>query len=160
IAAERVYPLEQLRTTDAVELFRQRAAAARPAVTLEDSAITELVTRLDGLPLAIELAAAKVRVMSITDITSRLANRFELLRGGDRTAPDRHRTLLAVIDWSWNLLNDPQRTALMWLSVFPDGFTLATVESILGLEASETVEALVNQSLLTLTDSGTSVRYR
>ena len=88
----------------AADLFRQRATAARPGVPLEDEAVRRVVRRLDGLPLAIELAAAKVRAMSVEDIDRRLDDRFALLRGGDRSAPDRHQTLLAVIDWSWNLL--------------------------------------------------------
>ena len=82
----------------------QRATAARPGVPLEDEAVRRVVRRLDGLPLAIELAAAKVRAMSVEDIDRRLDDRFALLRGGDRSAPDRHQTLVAVIDWSWNLL--------------------------------------------------------
>ena len=71
--------------------------------------MASIVSRLDGLPLAIELAAAKVRAMSVEEIDGRLENRFALLRGGDRSAPDRHQTLLAVIDWSWNLLDDGER---------------------------------------------------
>lgn len=162
LAAERVYLLGQLRTDDAVELFRQRAVAARPGVTLDDDAVADIVTRLDGLPLAIELAAAKVRVMSVEDIGRRLENRFALLRGGDRTAPDRHQTLLAVIDWSWNLLEPPQQRALRWLSVFHDGFTLDTAEVALGADSDPLgqVQALVDQSLLTVTESGSGVRYR
>ncbi|WP_109506797.1 BTAD domain-containing putative transcriptional regulator [Nocardioides speluncae] len=162
LAAERVYLLGQLQTTDAVQLFRQRAVAARPGVTLDDAAVGDIVTRLDGLPLAIELAAAKVRVMSVEDIGRRLENRFALLRGGDRTAPDRHQTLLAVIDWSWNLLEEPQRRALRWLSIFHDGFTLDTAETVLGLDADPLgqVQALVDQSLLTVTEGRSGVRYR
>src|SRR5699024_11008413 len=116
-----VYTPDQLDTSHAAELFRRRAAAARPQVALPEPAVTEVVQRLDGLPLAIELAAAKVRVMSVADIATRLQHRFTLLRGGDRSAPDRHQTLLAVIDWSWNLLTERDRTALRWLSVFHDG---------------------------------------
>jgi predicted ATPase len=88
-----------------VRLFRERAIAARPGVRLADDVVRRIVARLDGLPLAIELAAAKVRVMAVEEIDRRLEDRFALLRGGDRGAPDRHRTLLAVIDWSWNLLD-------------------------------------------------------
>ena len=105
IAAERVYLLGELETGDAVRLFRERAVAARPNVRLPEQVVTSIVARLDGLPLAIELAAAKVRAMSLEEIDRRLEDRFALLRGGDRSAPDRHQTLLAVIDWSWNLLN-------------------------------------------------------
>src|SRR5690606_31582997 len=104
IAAERVYPLGQLGPGDAAALFAERATAARPGARLPADTVRGIVDRLDGLPLAVELAAAKVRAMSVEEILRRLTNRFDLLRGGDRTAPDRHQTLLAVIDWSWNLL--------------------------------------------------------
>ncbi|UYM04686.1 ATP-binding protein [Solicola gregarius] len=160
IAAERVYALSELQRGDASELFRERAVAARPNVVLDAETVTEIVIRLDGLPLAIELAAAKVRVMSVEDIARRLENRFALLRGGDRTAPDRHQTLLAVIDWSWNLLDEPERRALRWLSLFHDGFTYEAAEAVLGPAAMDSVESLVEQSLLSVHDSGHSVRYR
>jgi predicted ATPase/DNA-binding SARP family transcriptional activator len=162
ISAERVYLLGELDTADAVELFRQRAMAARPDVRLDGTdTVVEIVERLDGLPLAIELAAAKVRVMGVADIARRLENRFALLRGGDRSAPDRHQTLLAVIDWSWNLLGERERRALRWLSVFHDGFTLAAAEAILGDDALAVVEDLTDQSLLAVVETAAGgVRYR
>ena len=160
IGAERVYQLGQLDTHDGVELFGQRATAARPGVALPAQTVTEIVTRLDGLPLAIELAAVKVRVMSVDDIAHRLSNRFALLRGGDRSAPDRHQTLIAVIDWSWNLLAERERRALRRLSVFHDGFTLEAAESVLGPEALDAVQELVDQSLLTVVDAASGARYR
>ncbi|MEU8005612.1 BTAD domain-containing putative transcriptional regulator [Catellatospora sp. NPDC049111] len=163
IAAEHVYPLAELDTADAAELFRQRATAARRDVRLDgaDAVVAEIVERLDGLPLAIELAAAKVRVMSVADIARRLENRFALLRGGDRSAPDRHQTLLAVIDWSWNLLAERERRALRWLSVFHDGFTLDAAEAMLGDDALAAVQDLADQSLLTVVETGPGgVRYR
>lgn len=160
IAAERVYPLGALDARDARELFAQRAVAARPDVVLDEGAVADMVAHLDGLPLAVELAAAKVRVMSVPDIARRLENRFALLRGGDRSAPGRHQTLLAVIDWSWNLLDDAEKRALRWLSVFHDGFTLDAAERMLGPDALEAVQSLVNQSLLTVIESGAGVRYR
>jgi len=160
IAAERVYPLGELGAADASELFVQRAVAARPDVVLDDAAVLDIVERLDGLPLAIELAAAKVRVMSTADIARRLENRFALLRGGDRSAPDRHRTLLAVIDWSWNLLGEDEKRALRWLSVFHDGFTLEGAEHLLGPSALDAVQDLASQSLLAVGESGSGVRYR
>ncbi|HET6153440.1 MAG TPA: BTAD domain-containing putative transcriptional regulator [Marmoricola sp.] len=160
ISAERVYALGELSTDDAIALFEQRAEAARPDVALDRDAVEEVVSRLDGLPLAIELAAAKVRVMSVADIARRLTNRFALLRGGDRSAPDRHQTLLAVIDWSWNLLAERERRALRWLSVFHDGFTLAAAEAVLGPEALDAVQDLADQSLLTVVDVPGGVRYR
>ncbi|MFC5179705.1 NB-ARC domain-containing protein [Nocardioides taihuensis] len=160
IAAERVYLLDQLADDDAVRLFGERARAARPDVRLDDEVVRRLVQRLDGLPLAIELAAAKVRVMSVDDVHRRLDDRFALLRGGDRSAPDRHQTLLAVIDWSWNLLSEPERRALRWFSVFHDGFTLAGAAAVVGHDPLAEVEHLVDQSLLTVVDASVGVRYR
>ncbi|MDX6375289.1 MAG: hypothetical protein QOD98_4277, partial [Nocardioidaceae bacterium] len=160
IAAEQVFPLGQLSEDAAADLFGQRASAARPGVALDDNAVRRVVRRLDGLPLAIELAAAKVRVMSVEDIDRRLDDRFALLRGGDRSAPDRHQTLVAVIDWSWNLLTEDERRALRWLSVFHDGFSMAGAGSLLGHDALDEVQSLVDQSLLTVIDAGGTVRYR
>ncbi|MEU4450061.1 BTAD domain-containing putative transcriptional regulator [Nocardioides sp. NPDC023903] len=160
IGAERVYPLGRLGTYDGSELFRRRAVAARPGVHLDEVRVDEIVTRLDGLPLAIELAAVKVRAMSVDDIARRLENRFELLRGGDRSAPDRHQTLVAVIDWSWNLLSERERRAMRWLSVFHDGFTLAAAEAMLGADTFAAIEELVDQSLLTVVDAPLGFRYR
>ena len=160
ISAERVFPLSQLDDDAASELFGQRARAARPGVALDPTTVLSVVRRLDGLPLAIELAAARVRAMSVEDIDRRLDDRFALLRGGDRTAPDRHQTLLAVIDWSWNLLRDSERRALRWLSTFHDGFSLDGADAVLGLDALDDVRSLVDQSLLSVLDSGRTVRYR
>ena len=160
IAAERVYLLGELDAGDSEWLFRERAVAARPGVHLAGQAVTSVVARLDGLPLAIELAAAKVRVMSLEEIDRRLADRFALLRGGDRSAPDRHQTLLAVIDWSWNLLNSPERRALRRLALFPDGFTLDAAEAVLGGDAMEALQGLVGQSLLSIRETPAGVRYR
>ncbi len=160
IAAERVYLLGELKASDAAELFRERAIAARPNVRLSEPAVTSIVSRLDGLPLAIELAAVQVRAMSVDEIDRRLENRFALLRGGDRSAPDRHQTLLAVIDWSWNLLSATERRALRRLSLFNDGFTLAAAEAVLGTDAVVAVQGLVGQSLLSVRETETGVRYR
>ncbi|GAA3077061.1 hypothetical protein GCM10010485_13440 [Streptosporangium carneum] len=160
IPAERVYPLGELPAGDAVELFRQRATAARAGVRIDEGVVEEVVARLDGLPLAIELAAAKVRVMSVEEIARRLADRFALLRGGNRTAPDRHQTLLAVIDWSWNLLDEPERRALRWLSLFGDGFTLAAAERVLGPDALHVVDVLIEQSMLSVRETTYGLRYR
>ena len=161
IAAEHVYLLGELETADGAELFRERAVAARPSVRLPDQPILSVVTRLDGLPLAIELAAVQVRAMSVEEIDRRLEDRFALLRGGDRSAPDRHQTLLAVIDWSWNLLGTDERRALRWLALFNDGFTLAAAEALLGGDAIAAVQGLVGQSLLSVREAPLGgVRYR
>lgn len=160
IAGEQVYPLAQLCADDARQLFRERALAARPGVVLEDDSIADVVARLDGLPLAIELAAAQVRTMPVAEITTRLANRFDLLRGGDRSAPDRHQTLLAVIDWSWNLLGSAAQEALMRLSIFQDGFTTTCAGAVLGSNATESLSQLLDQSLITVTENAHGLRYR
>jgi predicted ATPase/DNA-binding SARP family transcriptional activator len=160
IAAERVYPLGELQTGDAAQLFRERAIAARPSVRLTEQAVASIVSRLDGLPLAIELAAARVRAMSVEEIDRRLEDRFTLLRGGDRSAPDRHQTLLAVIEWSWNLLTADEQRALRRLALFHDGFTLEAAETVLGDLAFDAVRGLVDQSLLSVREAPAGVRYR
>jgi predicted ATPase/tetratricopeptide (TPR) repeat protein len=159
LAAERIYLLPELSTDDGVALFVERATAARPGVHLEPDAVRSLVARLDGLPLAVELAAAKIRVMSVPEIERRLDNRFSLLRGGSRDAPERHQTLLAVIDWSWNLLTEDQRVALRRLSVFRDGFSLDGAAAVVGPDAVDLVTALADQSLVTVQE-GERIRFR
>jgi predicted ATPase len=96
------------------------------------SEVAALCAELDGLPLAIELAASRVRVMSVAEIARRLSDRFGLLRGGSRDAPQRHRTLHAVVDWSWNLLDEAGGTAMRLPSVFPGGFTADAANRLLG----------------------------
>ncbi|XGU19622.1 AAA family ATPase [Rhodococcus sp. 3Y1] len=160
ISAEAVYPLPPLAIDDgsgsAVELFSARARAVRPSVHLDVDAVVKLCTTLDGLPLAIELAAARVRTMSVDEIGSRLRDRFALLRSDDPTSPDRHRTLHAVIDWSWNLLGSGDQIALRRLCRFPAGFTLSSAQAVAGwgelTDVASAVEALVNQSLLSVSD--------
>lgn len=170
IAAERVYQLPALPSSaedggqgPAVRLFIERARAARPMASLPVGIVARLCDRLDGLPLAIELAAARVRSMSVEEIERRIGDRFALLRGGDRTAPARHRTLLAVIDWSWNLLSTSEQRSLRRLSVFADGFGAAAARAVADSDDIDAdLEGLVNQSLLTASDvpSTGHVRYR
>ncbi len=169
ITAETVYPLPPLAIdvdgSPATELFAARARAVRPSVRLRPDTVARLCTTLDGLPLAIELAAARVRTMSVEDIESRLEHRFALLRSGDRSSPERHRTLHAVIEWSWNLLDEPQRIALRRLCRFPAGFTLAAAELVAGgpdvLDVPAAVDGLVGQSLLSvIEDDDVGTRYR
>ena len=160
IAAERVYLLDQLGADDAAELFRERAIAARPSAQLPEPAVTSIVRRLDGLPLAIELAAVQVRAMAVEEIDRRLENRFTLLRGGDRSAPDRHQTLLAVIDWSWNLLDAGERQALRWLSLFNDGFTLEAAEAVLGKDAVASRSGSRRSVAAECPETPAGVRYR
>ncbi len=149
----------------AVELFVQRARAARPNVVLPRKTIIRLCRRLDGLPLAIELAAARTRSMSVDEIERRLENRFVLLTGGERTAPERHRTLHAVIDWSWNLLSGREQSLLRRLCRFPDGFSAEAAAILAGgdaLDVTDDLDALVSQSLVSVTEDRRSgiLRYR
>ena len=158
LVSESVYPLPELDLPTMVELFGQRARAIRPDIDLPLTAVRELCDRLDGLPLAVELAAARVRVKSVAEIVAHLDDRFALLRGSTRDAPRRHHTLHAVIDWSWHLLEPTGQAAMRALSVFPGGFTSAAARQVLG--ADSVLEQLVEQSLLKATDTGTGTRFR
>jgi predicted ATPase/DNA-binding SARP family transcriptional activator len=160
IAAERVFPLSQLAAADGAELFRRRARAVRPDAELPDRVVGKVVDRLDGLPLAVELAAARVRTMSVDEVLRALDDRFGLLRGRDRSAPARHQTLTAVIGWSWDLLSADEQCALSWLSVFQDGFSAAGSADLLGCDAPGLVEALVDQSLVSVVELRGTTRYR
>ncbi|WP_329273230.1 ATP-binding protein [Streptomyces sp. NBC_01451] len=160
LTSEAVYALPELRLATSVELFTQRARAARPGVELPPDAVAELCRHLDGLPLAVELAAARVRVLSVPEIARRLGDRFALLRGGARDVPERHRTLHAVVDWSWNLLAEEARAALRLLSVFPGGFAGEAAEQVLGEDALFLLEQLADQSLLTVAETPAGVRFR
>ncbi|MEY9840080.1 BTAD domain-containing putative transcriptional regulator [Streptacidiphilus sp. EB103A] len=160
LTSEAVYPLPELGLDTSVELFTQRARAARPGVELPEGAVSELCRHLDGLPLAVELAAARVRVLSVPEIARRLGDRFALLRGGARDAPERHRTLHAVVEWSWNLLAENARAALRTLSVFPGGFLGEAAEQVLGEDALFLLEQLAGQSLVTVVDTPAGVRFR
>ncbi|MEV6099538.1 BTAD domain-containing putative transcriptional regulator [Nocardia sp. NPDC051981] len=135
----------------AVRLFLDRATAVRPDLPvsgLELQTVAEICRQLDGLPLALELAAAKVRVMPLATLHARLADRFTVLAGGNRTALPRHRTLRAVLDWDWELLSEAERTAFARLAVFAAPFTQTAPES-LGVTAAE-LEALLDRSLVQL----------
>jgi predicted ATPase/DNA-binding SARP family transcriptional activator len=160
LSSESVYLLPELDLSTTAELFKQRARAARPDADLPEQAVRELCGRLDGLPLAAELAAARVRVMSVAEIARRLDDRFAVLRGGARDAPQRHRTLHAVIDWSWNLLDPAGRAAMRALSVFPGGFTAGAARHLLGADILPVLEQLADQSLLKVADTGSGTRYR
>ncbi|MFD8815532.1 ATP-binding protein, partial [Streptomyces sp. NPDC059627] len=174
LTSESVYALPELSLATSVELFEQRARAARPGVDLPADRVTEICRHLDGLPLAVELAAARVRVLSVADIALPLRDRFALLRGGARDAPERHRTLRAVVEWSWNLLEPEGRAALRALSVFPGGFDAAAAEYVLGEgeaegdghgdgsgggDAMDLLEQLAGQSLVKVGESAAGVRF-
>ncbi|MFE4371193.1 ATP-binding protein [Streptomyces sp. NPDC056835] len=160
LTSEAAYALPELGLDTSIELFTQRARAARPGVRLPPDAVAELCRHLDGLPLAVELAAARVRVLSVPEIARRLGDRFALLSGGVRGVPERHRTLYAVVEWSWNLLVDGARAALRTLSVFPGGFSGEAAERVLGEDALFLLEQLAGQSLITVADTPVGVRFR
>ncbi|MFG1805799.1 BTAD domain-containing putative transcriptional regulator [Streptomyces sp. NPDC049040] len=156
VPGEVVRPVEPLPPPTAHRLFAERAASVRPgAAPYEDSAegpdaaaVREICRRLDGLPLAIELAAARLRALSPRQIADRLDDRFRLLTSGSRTVLPRQQTLRAVVDWSWDLLADTEREALRALSVFAGGCTLAAAEAVCGPDALESVAQLVDKSLV------------
>ncbi|ROP72354.1 BTAD domain-containing putative transcriptional regulator [Curtobacterium sp. PhB115] len=168
IAGEVVAPLAPLPVEAdgaAVRLFTERARAARPGAVLPVDTVRRICTRLDGSPLAIELAAARIRGMSADEIERRLDDRFALLRGGDRSAPERHRTLLAVIEWSWRLLDEGAQDLLTRLALFPDGLAVDAVEAVAApsraADALDDLAELVEQSLVQLVEhEGDPVRYR
>ena len=164
LSSESVYLLPELSLATSIELFRQRAQAARPGLDCPPDSVRQLCSRLDGLPLAVELAAARVRVMSVAEIARRLDDRFALLRGAAHDAPQRHRTLHAVIDWSWNLLTPDTQAAMRALSIFPGGFTIDAAQHLLDVDEAEALlfaEQLVDQSLLQPGDAaGSGTRFR
>jgi predicted ATPase/class 3 adenylate cyclase len=124
---------EELVLYDAVHLFVDRAVATAPAFTVTSknaSAVAQVCQRLDGIPLAIELAAARVKVLAVEQIAARLDDRFRLLTGGSPIALPRHQTLRAAIDWSYNLLSESERVLLRRLSVFAGGWTLEAAETV------------------------------
>jgi predicted ATPase/DNA-binding SARP family transcriptional activator len=139
------------------------AAPATPSASSagDVEAVREICRRLDGLPLAIELAAARLRALSPRQIADRLDDRFRLLTGGSRTLLPRQQTLRAVVDWSWDLLDEPERAALRALSVFAGGCTLAAAEAVCGPDALDTVAQLVDKSLVVAEHDRTGgTRYR
>ncbi|MCF3104395.1 winged helix-turn-helix domain-containing protein [Streptomyces roseoverticillatus] len=132
VPGEAVRPVEPLPDTVALRLLADRGAAARPGFRVEDDpeACAEICRRLDGLPLAIELAAARLRMLSPRTLADRLDDRFRLLTSGSRTVLPRQQTLRAVVDWSWDLLAGPERAVLRRLSVFSGGCDLAAAEEV------------------------------
>lgn len=152
VPGEAFVAVGSLREEDAVALLSARIRAARGHGPQPDEldAVARIARRLDGLPLALELAGAKARVLSVVEIEEGLADRFALLDRGPRAVAPRHQTLRAVIDWSWSLLVDEERDALLALAVFPDGVTttdLGAVAPALGV-SSGAIDALVDRSLV------------
>ncbi|MER5786419.1 BTAD domain-containing putative transcriptional regulator, partial [Streptomyces mobaraensis] len=132
VPGESVRPVEPLPDPVALRLLADRGAAARPGFRIEDdpAACAEICHRLDGLPLAIELAAARLRMLTPRGLADRLDDRFRLLTSGSRTVLPRQQTLRAVVDWSWDLLDAPERAVLRRLSVFAGGCDLAAAEAV------------------------------
>ena len=161
--------LDALAAGPAVALFLQRARAVRPAFALSErnaAAVARVCARLDGLPLALELAAARLRALTAEQLAARLDDRFRLLTGGDRAASARHQTLRATLDWSHDLLRDHERTLLRRLAVFAGGWTLEQAEAVCagdGIaepEVLDLLEALVDHSLVVAEEVDGELRYR
>ncbi|MGW3423800.1 AfsR/SARP family transcriptional regulator [Streptomyces phaeochromogenes] len=150
VPGELLRPVEPLPEPYALKLLADRGAAARPGFSVEDDpeAAAEICRRLDGLPLAIELAAARLRMLTLRQIADRLDNRFRLLTSGSRTVLPRQQTLRAVVDWSWDLLDADERDVLRRLSVFAGGCGLAAAEAVCGPAALELLGSLVDKSLV------------
>jgi predicted ATPase len=169
VAGERVVPLAGLDTADAVDLFCDRAVAVDETLTLsadDQRAIESICEELDGIPLAIELAAARVRSLTPTEVLERLGDRLRLLRSHARGGSERHRTLRAAVDWSYQLLADDERLLFDRLSVFAGSFDLAAVEAICGgppLDGADVVDVLaglVDKSMVVSDREAGGTRYR
>lgn len=174
LAGEAVFLVEPLQPADAVRMFMERAAAATPGFPRdpeepdepERRAVDEICRRLDGIPLALELAATRVRALGVRELAARLHDRFRVLTFGQRGAPARQQTLRAVIDWSWELLSAPERIVLRRLAAHTDGCDLAAAEAVCagdGVardEVLDLVTRLVDRSLVVVADGPTGPRYR
>ena len=164
VGGETVWPVPPLALDGAVELFITRARAAGAAIE-PSHAVADICERLDGLPLAIELAAARMRAFPVDQLAGRLHDRFRLLTGGSRTALPRQQTLRAVVDWSYELLFDDEQRVFERLSVFPGGFDLATAEAVCtddvldAADIADHVHALVEKSLVHVVRRGDDIRF-
>jgi predicted ATPase/class 3 adenylate cyclase len=149
VSAEREYPVPELAETDAVALFVERAQAVKPGFELngDASAVAEICRRLDGLPLAIELAAARARILSPPALLERLGQMLPVLTGGARDLPDRQRTLSDTIAWSYGLLDEEEQHLFAKLAVFAGGFTLGAAEEVCAADL-DTITSLVDKSLV------------
>ena len=156
-------------SSDAIALFVDRARAQGAGLTVDDETLPVIISIcrcLDGLPLAIELAAARLRSLSLNGLHDRLNQRFRLLTGGSRTALPRQQTLWATVDWSYSLLNDVEQALLRRLSVFAETFDLDAAEAVCGFgeiavfDVAELIGALVDKSLVVAEPAGGALRYR
>jgi predicted ATPase len=156
-------PAADVGKSEAVALFADRARQADMHFVLTGDAapaVAQLVTRLDGMPLAIELAAARVEALGVTQLLDQLDDRFDLLSAGDRLAPPRQRSLAATVKWSYQLLPDQEQRVFRMLSVFPAPFTLEAAEAVVAAGAGPAVLRLVNCSLLAPPRTGPDGRSR
>jgi predicted ATPase len=181
IAGEQVWPVPPLdlppasgdpavlRESGAVRLFLERAASASPGFGLSDGnagAVASICRRLDGIPLALELASSRIRVLGVLELARRLDDRFRLLTGGHRGAPARQQTLRAVIDWSWELLTAAEQSVLRRLAVHSDGCTLEAAEAVCAgddvkpAEVLDLLTRLVDRSLVLVAHEADGSRYR
>jgi len=181
VPGEQVYPVlplalpsptasvETLSRSEAVQLFMARAQLQKPGFTLterEAPAVAELCARVEGIPLALELAAARMRSLSLQEINKRLHNRFTLLTGGGRVLLERQQTLRALVAWSYDLLNDNEKLLFERLGVFVGGFDLAAAEAVCGAEplmpedVLDLVMSLVDKSLVMVRETDGESRYR
>ncbi|GAA0813874.1 BTAD domain-containing putative transcriptional regulator [Spirilliplanes yamanashiensis] len=154
--------VDAVRRSAAARLFAARAAAQQRGFRLDERtapAVAQLCRRLDGLPLALELAATRVRSLGLAGVVDRLDDRFRLLSTAQRDVPARQRTLTAVIGWSWDLLDDHERAVLARLAVPADGCTLAAAEAVCGADL-DVLARLVDRSLVVVDESGAEPRYR
>lgn len=164
IDGETIYRVPSLLDNEATRLFVERATKVDSRFALTDhnaSSIAQICSRLDGIPLAIELAAARVKLFTPEQIAERLNDRFKLLTGGSRTALPRQQTLRALIDWSYQSLNESEQRTLRKLAVFLGGWTIEGAESVIGAdEALDSLMGLVNKSLVNVEEQGGASRYR
>jgi predicted ATPase/DNA-binding SARP family transcriptional activator/class 3 adenylate cyclase len=155
-------------SSESVRLFLERAGERRPDISVgqqDIASLVEIVRRLDGIPLALELAAARTTVLSLPELASRLDNRFRLLTTGPSTAPRRQQTLLSTIDWSHDHLSDTEQAVFRRLSVFAGSFTLEAAETVVACDDDavwilDVIDGLANKSLITVDRRESSVRYR
>jgi predicted ATPase/class 3 adenylate cyclase len=181
VPGEQAYPLrplqvpgqgasiDELSRSASVRLFVERAQQHKPSFALnaaEAPAIAELVARLEGIPLALELAAARVRSLKVAEINTRLKDRYKILTGGGRVLQERQQTLRALVDWSYDLLSAPEQTVLCRLGVFVGGFDLAAAEQVCGADpltsdqVLDILGSLVEKSLVMLEEHDDEGRYR
>jgi predicted ATPase/class 3 adenylate cyclase len=169
IDGERVVPLSGLGTADAVDLFCDRVSAVDDTVTLsahDQRAVVAICEQLDGIPLAIELAAARLRSMTLTEVLQRLGDRLRLLRSSSRRGLERHRTLQATVDWSYRLLTGSEQLLFDRLSVFAGGFDLAAVEAVCAgpplarADVFDLLASLVDKSMVVADRADDATRYR